>query len=61
MGVRSRACSLVRRWPTWVRDYSLWSWPILPASNHAAPIAVGLLIAGISTATITGARDRRSD
>jgi hypothetical protein len=44
-----------------VRDYSLWSWPILPASNHAAAIAAGLPIAGISTATITGARDRRSD
>ena len=44
------------------QDYSLRSWPILPATNHAATaIAVGLLIAGITTATITGARNRRSD
>jgi hypothetical protein len=44
------------------QGYSLWSWPILPASNHtAAAIAVSLLIAGVSTATITGAHGRRSD
>jgi hypothetical protein len=45
-----------------LQSYRLWSWPILPASNHAAAaIAAGLLIAGISIATMTGARDRRND
>lgn len=41
---------------------SLWSWPILPASNHAAAaIAAALLTAGITAATIAGARDRPGD
>jgi hypothetical protein len=41
---------------------SLWSWPILPASNRAAAaIAAGLLIAGITLTTIAGARDRPDD
>jgi hypothetical protein len=39
--------------------YRLWTWPILPAGNHAAAaLAVGLLAAGITVATIAGARSR---
>ena len=42
--------------------YHLWSWPILPAGNHAATaIAVSLLIAGITLITITGACGRQND
>jgi hypothetical protein len=38
---------------------SPWSWPILPVSNHTATFtALCLLTAGITTATITGARER---
>lgn len=41
------------------QTYRLWTWPILPAGNHAASaLAVGLLTAGIAAATITGARSR---
>jgi hypothetical protein len=39
--------------------YRLWTWPILPAGNHAAAaLAVGLLAAGITVAAIAGARSR---
>jgi hypothetical protein len=39
--------------------YRLWTWPILPAGNHAAgALAAGLLAAGIAAATIAGARGR---
>jgi hypothetical protein len=39
--------------------YRLWTWPILPAGNHAAAaLAVGLLAAGIAAAAITGDRSR---
>jgi hypothetical protein len=37
----------------------LWTWPTLPAGNHAASaLAVGLLAAGIAAGTIIGSRDR---
>ena len=41
------------------QTYRLWTWPTLPAGNHAASaLAIGLLAAGIAAATITGARSR---
>ena len=45
--------------PIDIQHISLWSWPALPASNHAAAlIALLLLGAGISCVTRTGAHDR---
>ncbi len=44
------------------QTYRPWTWPILPAGNHAAAaLAVGLLAAGIAAATIAGARSRPGD
>jgi hypothetical protein len=40
----------------------LSAWPALPGTNTTATlIALALLIAGIATVTLTGARDQRTD
>jgi hypothetical protein len=48
--------------PVDVHQVTLWAWPALPGSaTGATPIALALLIAGIATVTVTGARDQRTD
>ena len=43
-------------------DIGLSAWPALPGTNGtAALIAAALLVAGVATVTVTGARDNRTD
>jgi len=41
---------------------SIWTWPILPASDHTATaISLALLAVGLAAVTLTGARDHHTD
>jgi hypothetical protein len=43
-----------------IQAASRWSWPLLPAGDHAASaIAAGLLAAGVAAVSAAGGRDRR--